>query len=165
MNRLLSSVFNLLLVMALGVSLSGCVTTRLPVATASPWQAQNIDTEANPLDVAFTDANHGFLVGSNRMIQETDDGGASWNERSLDLPDEENFRLISIDHCKSDLLVRGGPRVKPKVRKTSQTHLIAIFHQFSPPMEYFQWIIGDIEVLHPFSAFCNPKNGFLGPKG
>ena len=38
-------------------------------------------------------------------------------------------------------------------------------HQFTPPMAYFQWIIGDIEVLHPFAAFCTPKNVFFGPKG
>ena len=109
MNRLLTSILNLALVMALGVSLSGCVTTRLPIAAISPWEAQNLDTEANPLDVAFTDANHGFLVGSNRMIQETDDGGQSWSERSLDLPDEENFRLISIDFKGQEGWIAGQP--------------------------------------------------------
>ena len=31
------------------------------------------------------------------------------------------------------------------------------FHQFCPPTAYFQWIIGDIEVLHPFSAFLLPQ--------
>ena len=95
MNRLLSSIVNLVLVMVLGVSLSGCVTTKLPIAAASPWEAQTLNTQANPLDVAFTDANHGFLVGSNRMIQETDDAGRSWNERSLTCR-TKSFRLISI---------------------------------------------------------------------
>ena len=78
------------------LSLTGCVTTGLPTAAASPWQAVPLDTKANPLDVAFTDRDHGFLVGSNRLIMETNDGGASWEERSLTLPEEENFRLISI---------------------------------------------------------------------
>ncbi|MEC8215494.1 MAG: photosynthesis system II assembly factor Ycf48 [Cyanobacteriota bacterium] len=109
MNRLLSSIVNLVLVMVLGVSLSGCVTTKLPIAAASPWEAQILNTQANPLDVAFTDANHGFLVGSNRMIQETDDAGRSWNERSLDLPDEENFRLISIDFKGQEGWIAGQP--------------------------------------------------------
>ena len=109
MNRLLSSIVNLVLVMVLGVSLSGCVTTKLPIAAASPWEAQTLNTQANPLDVAFTDANHGFLVGSNRMIQETDDGGRSWSERSLDLPDEENFRLISIDFKGQEGWIAGQP--------------------------------------------------------
>ena len=109
MNRLLSSAANLLLVLVLGISLSGCVTTRLPVATSSPWKAQNLDTESNPLDVGFTDRTHGFLVGSNRMIQETDDNGVTWNERSLDLPEEENFRLISIDFNGDEGWIAGQP--------------------------------------------------------
>ena len=97
MKRLLHSALNLLIVFLVGINLSGCVSTRLPIATNSPWLAINLDTQANPLDVAFTSANHGFLVGSDRMIQESNDGGLHWNQRSLDLPEEENFRLISID--------------------------------------------------------------------
>ena len=88
MKRLLNPFFHLLLVACLGLGLGGCVATRLAAAETSPWQAIDLNTEANPLDVAFTDANHGFLVGSNRMILETKDGGASWDERSLDLPED-----------------------------------------------------------------------------
>ena len=109
MSRFFSSAVNLLLVLVLGVSLSGCVSTRLPTATSSPWQSQDLDTQANPLDIAFTDQKHGFLVGSNRMIRETNDGGAHWNERSLDLPDEENFRLISIDFNGEEGWIAGEP--------------------------------------------------------
>jgi len=109
MTRLFSSALNLVLVLVLGVSLSGCVTTHLPTATTSPWLALDLDTQANPLDVAFTDDRHGYLVGSNRMIQETNDGGATWNERSLDLPEEENFRLISIDFNGDEGWIAGQP--------------------------------------------------------
>ena len=109
MKRLLNSLSQLLLVLVLGVSLSGCVTTHVPTATTSPWQAMDLDTQANPLDVAFTDSRHGYLVGSNRMIRETNDGGAHWNERSLDLPDEENFRLISIDFNGDEGWIAGQP--------------------------------------------------------
>ena len=109
MKRLLNSATQLLLVLVLGVSLSGCVTTHVPTATTSPWQAMDLDTQANPLDVAFTDSRHGYLVGSNRMIRETNDGGAHWNERSLDLPDEENFRLISIDFNGDEGWIAGQP--------------------------------------------------------
>ncbi len=38
------------------------------------------------------------------------------------------------------------------------------FHQFCPPTAYFQWMIDDSEVLHPFTAFWIPKNWFLGQK-
>ena len=109
MKRLLTSATNLLLVLVLGISLSGCVTTHVPTATSSPWQALDLDTQANPLDVAFTDSRHGYLVGSNRMIRETNHGGAHWNERSLDLPDEENFRLISIDFNGDEGWIAGQP--------------------------------------------------------
>ena len=109
MKRLLNAATRLLLVLVLGVSLSGCVTTHVPTATTSPWQALDLDTQANPLDVAFTDSRHGYLVGSNRMIRETNDGGAHWNERSLDLPDEENFRLISIDFNGDEGWIAGQP--------------------------------------------------------
>jgi hypothetical protein len=59
--------------------------------------------------VAFTDREHGFLVGSNRLIMETNDGGASWEERSLALPEEENFRLISIDFKGKEGWIVGQP--------------------------------------------------------
>ncbi|AII47836.1 photosystem II assembly protein [Synechococcus sp. KORDI-52] len=109
MKRLLNSATQLLLVLVLGISLSGCVTTKVPTASTSPWQALDLDTQANPLDVAFTSSRHGFLVGSNRMIRETNDGGAHWSERSLDLPDEENFRLISIDFNGDEGWIAGQP--------------------------------------------------------
>jgi len=107
--RLLAPLLSLLLVIGLGLGLSGCVTTGLPLAAASPWQAVPLETSSNPLAVAFSDASHGFLVGSNRLIMETDDGGASWQARSLDLPEDENFRLISIDFQGSEGWIVGQP--------------------------------------------------------
>ena len=77
MKSLFKTLAQLVLVAFIGFGLSGCVTTRVPTATTSPWQVVDLNTEANPLDVAFTDANHGFLVGSNRLILETNDGGAN----------------------------------------------------------------------------------------
>ena len=50
MKRLLNSLSQLLLVLILGVSLSGCVTTHVPTASTSPWQAEDLETQANPLD-------------------------------------------------------------------------------------------------------------------
>ncbi len=74
LQALLRSLLSLVLVVGLGFGLSGCVTTGLPVAASSPWQPVPLATKANPLDVAFTDDRHGFLVGSNRLILETNDG-------------------------------------------------------------------------------------------
>ena len=85
MNRFLSPLFNLLLVVILGFGLGGCVTTRLPMASESPWEGVDLQTDSNPLDISFVDANHGFLIGTNRLIRETEDGGVIWKERKLDL--------------------------------------------------------------------------------
>ena len=109
MNSLIKSLAQLALVVCIGFGLAGCVTTKVPTATTSPWQVIDLNTQANPLDIAFTSADHGFLVGSNRLILETNDGGASWNERSLDLPEEENFRLISIAFDADDGWIAGQP--------------------------------------------------------
>lgn len=109
MTVVLRQLLSLVMVIGLGLGLGGCVTTGLPAASASPWQQVPIDTKANPLDVAFTDANHGFLVGSNRLILETNDGGSSWEERALDLPVEENFRLLSIDFQGDEGWIAGQP--------------------------------------------------------
>ncbi len=109
MNRSNPLIFNLILLVAIAFGLSGCVTTRLPMATASPWQPVELNTQANPLDMSFADESHGFLVGTNRLILETNDGGATWKERSLDLPEEENFRLISIDFLGDEGWLAGQP--------------------------------------------------------
>ncbi|MFO8237997.1 MAG: photosynthesis system II assembly factor Ycf48 [Prochlorococcaceae cyanobacterium] len=109
MRRLLSPLLSLVVVISLGFGLGGCVTTGLPVADTSPWQPVPLATSSNPLAVAFSDERHGFLVGSNRLILETNDGGASWEERALDLPEEENFRLISIDFDGQEGWIAGQP--------------------------------------------------------
>ncbi len=109
MNRLLTYFLNFFLVVCLGLGLGGCVTTRLQVATSSPWLEVELNTQANPLDISFADSDHGFLVGTNRLILETFDGGESWKERNLDLPQEENFRLISIDFNGDEGWIAGQP--------------------------------------------------------
>ena len=105
MKRLLSSLTAILL----AIALTGCVSTSLPTAQASPWEPVDIHTKSNPLDLAFTNGQHGFLVGSNRLILETNDGGASWTEMALDLPEEENFRLISVDFAGDEGWIVGQP--------------------------------------------------------
>ncbi|MFZ9289158.1 MAG: photosynthesis system II assembly factor Ycf48 [Vulcanococcus sp.] len=105
MKRLLSSLCALLL----AVALTGCVSTGLPTAQSSPWEPVDIHTKSNPLDLAFTNGSHGFLVGCKRVILETNDAGASWTEMALDLPEEENFRLISVDFSGDEGWIVGQP--------------------------------------------------------
>ena len=53
LGRLLQPLLSLMLVVALGLGLGGCVTTGLPLASNSPWQAVPLATRSNPLDLAF----------------------------------------------------------------------------------------------------------------
>ncbi len=50
-----------------------------------------------------------ILVGSNRLVMETNDGGETWEEREIDLPADENFRLISIDFNGDEGWIAGQP--------------------------------------------------------
>ena len=105
MKRLLSSICTLLA----AVLLTGCASTSLPSAQRSPWQPVEIHTMSNPLDLAFTDGSHGFLLGSKRLILETNDVAASWTKMALDLLKEENFRLISIGFSGDEGWIVGQP--------------------------------------------------------
>ena len=109
MKRFFTYSFNWILAIFICFGLSGCVASRLPMAIDSPWEQVNLDTQANPLDIGFIDDQNGFLVGTNRLILETKDGGKHWLERSLDLPEEENFRLISINFKGAEGWIAGQP--------------------------------------------------------
>jgi len=76
---------------------------------SSPWKTIQFEDQANALDVDFIDDNHGFLVGSNRLIMESNDGGETWEKRSLDITAEENFRLLDIDFKGSEGWLIGQP--------------------------------------------------------
>ena len=63
MNRLFKYSLNFLVILSLGLGLSGCVTTtRLPVENFSPWQEIELSSNDNPLDISFIDENHGFSI-------------------------------------------------------------------------------------------------------
>tara|TARA_Y100001968_G_C19315106_1_gene696219 strand:+ start:25 stop:1041 length:1017 start_codon:yes stop_codon:yes gene_type:complete len=109
MNRFFFRSLNLLLTVFVGLFLSGCVATRLPVANTSPWEIIKLDTEANPLDIAFVNNQKGFLVGTERLILETNDGGKNWENRNLDIPTEENFRMVSVDFQGDEGWIAGQP--------------------------------------------------------
>ncbi len=109
MKRLLSNVINLTLVLIVGVALSGCTVSNADMGTSSPWSLVDLDTQANPLDIDFVDDKNGFLVGTDRLILETNDGGISWNERNLDIPNQGNFRLISVDFKDQEGWIAGQP--------------------------------------------------------
>ena len=97
MKKIISNLTNLFVISFLCFILSSCSSSAVKTADISPWQPIELENQANALDVDFIDDKHGFLVGSNRLILETTDGGNTWEERLLDLASEENFRLLDID--------------------------------------------------------------------
>lgn len=77
----------------------------------NPWQVVPVPTEANLQDIAFTgDPNHGWVVGSNSTLLETTDGGKSWQERKLELG-EQNYRFTSISFAGKEGWITGEPGI------------------------------------------------------
>ena len=109
MKKFLASIPNLLLPVLLCFVLSSCSSTGVKMSETSPWETIQFEDQANALDIDFIDNNHGFLVGSNRLIMESRDGGKTWDKRSLDISAEENFRLLDIDFKGSEGWLIGQP--------------------------------------------------------
>ncbi|HEY9637207.1 MAG TPA: photosynthesis system II assembly factor Ycf48 [Coleofasciculaceae cyanobacterium] len=77
----------------------------------NPWQVIPVPTEATLQDVAFTgNPNHGWVVGSNATILETTDSGKTWQERKLELG-EQNYRFTSISFSGDEGWITGEPSI------------------------------------------------------
>ena len=97
MKNFFTNIPNLFFTIVLCFVLSSCSSTGVKMSDSSPWETIQFEDESNVLDIDFIDNNNGFLVGSNRLIMESNDGGKSWEKRSIDISSEENFRLLDID--------------------------------------------------------------------
>lgn len=77
----------------------------------NPWQVVPLSTDANLQDVGFTgDSSHGWVVGSNSTLLETIDGGKTWEERKLELGDQ-NYRFTSVDFSGDEGWIIGEPSI------------------------------------------------------
>ena len=109
MKKLFLKIPSLLLVSLLCFVLSSCSSTGVKMAESSPWATIQFPDQSNALDIDFIDNNNGFLVGSNRLIMESNDGGETWEKRTLDISSEENFRLLDIDFKGTEGWLIGQP--------------------------------------------------------
>ncbi|BAZ28732.1 glycosyl hydrolase BNR repeat-containing protein [Cylindrospermum sp. NIES-4074] len=85
----------------------GC--SKVPSISSNPWQVINVPTESKLLDIAFTDnPQHGYLVGSNATLLETNDGGDTWKPLNLAL-DDPRSRFDSISFAGKEGWIAGEP--------------------------------------------------------
>ena len=91
MKKIIISIPNLFLSVLLCFMLSSCSSTGVKVSDISPWKTIQFEDQANALDVDFIDDKNGFLVGSNRLIMESNDGGETWEKRNLDYQVKRTF--------------------------------------------------------------------------
>jgi photosystem II stability/assembly factor-like uncharacterized protein len=84
----------------------GC--SKVPSTSYNPWEVVSVPTEAKLLDIAFNDPQHGFLVGSNATLLETQDGGSTWKPVELQLEDQR-YRFNTVSFSGKEGWIAGEP--------------------------------------------------------
>jgi len=77
-----------------------CIScSRVPSTITNPWKTLSLPSEAIFSDIAFANnPNRGWLVGTQATLFETNDGGETWSQQSLELGDEKvTLEAISFD--------------------------------------------------------------------
>jgi photosystem II stability/assembly factor-like uncharacterized protein len=91
-----------------------------PLAT-SPWKPIQLPTESNIQDLAFTgNPQHGWVVGSDATILETNDGGKTWENRKLEL-DSDKYRFTSISFAGDEGWIVGEPAILLHTKDTGKS--------------------------------------------
>lgn len=90
-----------------------CGFTNIQAAIASDsgsWHQVPLPTKANLLDIAFTGNNpeHGWLVGTDSTLLETNNGGKTWEPRQLNLG-EGIYRFVSVSFKGEEGWIAGKP--------------------------------------------------------
>jgi photosystem II stability/assembly factor-like uncharacterized protein len=85
----------------------GC--SSVPSISFNPWQVVSLPIDANLQDVSFTDDfQHGWLVGSKSTLLETTDGGKTWQQKNLNLG-EQDYLLSSVSFSGQEGWIVGEP--------------------------------------------------------
>ena len=108
MHPILKSVRQIAIVLVAILLCTSCSKNFLPSVSNNPWQLVPLPIEETLSDVAFVDANHGWLVGVKSTLLETKDSGETWEQRSLDLGDS-NYTFSSISFAGSEGWIVGQP--------------------------------------------------------
>jgi photosystem II stability/assembly factor-like uncharacterized protein len=78
------------------------------MALAEAEREQEVGPNRPFLDVWFRDENYGIAVGAFNYYFVTEDGGRSWQDRSLSLPNPESLHLYSIHAIANNTLLMAG---------------------------------------------------------
>lgn len=109
MSYLLKTLKQIVILLAVALICASCSYTSS--LTYNPWQVVSLPTDATLQDVGFTgDPSHGWLVGSNATILETTDGGKTWQEKKLELG-EQNYRFTSVSFKGDEGWITGEPSI------------------------------------------------------
>lgn len=109
----------------LGAGLAVATSLALPAVNPSPafankpvssdWELVTLPVEQGVvlLDIGFTDDKHGFLLGTRQTLLETNDGGKTWEKRSIDSARDEgfNYRFNSISFSGQEGWIVGKPAI------------------------------------------------------
>ncbi|MGG6293536.1 photosynthesis system II assembly factor Ycf48 [Leptolyngbya sp. AN02str] len=91
---------------------SGCTKAFLPATSFNPWEVVPLPTDATLSDIAFSaDSNHGWLVGKNTTLLETNDGGATWESRVISLDDAQPYTFTSVSFSGDEGWIAGQPSI------------------------------------------------------
>ena len=84
----------------------------LKAIDTKPWETVKLPTNESPLDVDFLPENpeQGWIVGTNSSIFQTADGGATWQQKKLDLGTEK-YRLTSVSFSGQEGWIAGQPSI------------------------------------------------------
>ncbi|HEY9910089.1 MAG TPA: photosynthesis system II assembly factor Ycf48 [Thermosynechococcaceae cyanobacterium] len=89
---------------------AGCANAYLPSTGAGLWEAISLPTEATLLDIGFAETpQHGWLVGTNSTLMETEDGGKNWQPQKLEL--DQNYRFSSVSFDGKEGWIVGQPSI------------------------------------------------------
>ncbi|MCU0568306.1 MAG: photosynthesis system II assembly factor Ycf48 [Oculatellaceae cyanobacterium Prado106] len=122
MHVLLKPFKQILVILLAALLCSSCTKAFLPSAELNPWQVMQLPTEATLSDLAFTDNNsdHGWLVGQRSTLLETQDGGKTWEPRSLNL-DNEAVSFTAVSFSGSEGWVVGQPSILLHTKDSGQS--------------------------------------------
>lgn len=110
MNSILKPLRQLVVVLLAVLLCSSCAKNYLSSISENPWQLVSLPTDSTLVDVAFTDnPQHGWLVGKNATLLETNDGGNTWETRSLDLGEGQIYSFTSVSFVGQEGWVTGQP--------------------------------------------------------